>query len=171
MAGRPKREVRKPQRLIEFLRDNRPNNEKKTSRTKRDQSLYDIEVTEVDRERKRLKIHYVGYSEAHDEWRPYDEADGEYFPFIRNEKLILPTQESIEDRTQCFYNTLYREIKKKLWSSRREDPEISIDLNCDQDVFEAGLVLYCCWQNLQRKTIFYYTFEQAVKQCFWPLMG
>ena len=70
MAGRPKRELRKPKRLIEFLRDNRPNNEKKTYKTKRDQSLYDIEVTEVDRERKRLKIHYVGYSEAHDEWRP-----------------------------------------------------------------------------------------------------
>lgn len=55
MAGRPKREVRKPQRLIEFLRDNRPNNEKNTSKTKRDQSLYDIEVTEVDRERKRRR--------------------------------------------------------------------------------------------------------------------
>lgn len=34
---------------------------------------------------------------------------------------------------------LPRDLEKKLWSSRREDPEISIDLNCDQDVFEVEL--------------------------------
>jgi hypothetical protein len=45
----------------------------------------------------------------------------------------------LEDRKQAFHGHLYRKIKKKLWSMRREDPDICIDLNTDQDVFEAGL--------------------------------
>lgn len=30
-------------------------------------------------------------------------------------------------------------MKKRLWSGRREDPDINIDLNVDQDVFMGGL--------------------------------
>ena len=40
---------------------------------------------------------------------------------------------------QTFHGQLFREIKKKLWFGRREDPEISIDLNVDQDVLMEGL--------------------------------
>ena len=43
----------------------------------------------------------------------------------------------IEHKT--FHGQLFCEIKKKLWSGRQEDPEISIDLNVDQDVFMEGL--------------------------------
>lgn len=45
----------------------------------------------------------------------------------------------MEDREQLFLGLLYRQIKKKLWSWRREDPDVNIDLSVDQDVFMMGL--------------------------------
>ena len=113
---------------------------KKANLQRKDTKLYDIEVTEVDKANKRLKIHYVGYSSLFDEWRPLGDNEGsEYFPFVCKEKLFITSENSLVDRTQTFHGQLFREIKKKLWSGRREDPEISIDLNVDQDVFMEGL--------------------------------
>ena len=87
-----------------------------------------------------MKIHYVGYGSLFDEWRPLGDNEGsEYFPFVCKEKLFITSENSLVDRTQTFHGQLFREIKKKLWSGRREDPEISIDLNVDQDVFMEGL--------------------------------
>ena len=41
---------------------------------------------EVDTTRKKLKIHFVGFSRhEYDEWRDYDNK-GNYFPFVRLEK-------------------------------------------------------------------------------------
>lgn len=39
------------------------------------------------------------------------------------------------------YGQLYREIKRKLWSGRRDDPDIRIELNMNPDVFDQGLGL------------------------------
>ena len=33
--------------------------------------MYEIEIREVDKEKKRIKIHYKGFSEDTDEWRDY----------------------------------------------------------------------------------------------------
>ena len=55
---------------------------KPVKKQKKDNNLYEIEVTEVDRERKLVHIHYKGYDSRFDEWRPYDN-DQEYFPFVR----------------------------------------------------------------------------------------
>ncbi|CAH3047505.1 unnamed protein product [Porites evermanni] len=52
---------------------------------------------------------------------------------------FIPSENSLVDRPQTFHGQLFREIKKKLWSGRREDPEISIDFIVDQDVFIEGL--------------------------------
>lgn len=38
-------------------------------------------MKEVDREGKRLKIHYKGFSDQFDEWKPYD--DNKNFPVVR----------------------------------------------------------------------------------------
>ena len=87
-----------------------------------------------------MKIHYVGYSSRFDEWNPFGEEEGsECFLFVRKEKLFIPSENSLVDRTKTFHGQLFCEIKKKLWSGRREDPEISIDLNVEQDVFMEGL--------------------------------
>ena len=87
-----------------------------------------------------MKIHYFGYSTCFDEWTPFraDRGSG-YFPFVRSEKLFIPSENSLEDRKEPFHGQLAREIKKKLWSGRREDPDINIDLNVDQDVFMEGV--------------------------------
>ena len=51
-----------------------------------------------------------------------DEVSG-YFPFVYSEKLFIPSKNSLEDRKQSFNGQLAREIKKKLWSGWREDPD------------------------------------------------
>ena len=72
--------------------------------------------------------------------------------FVRKEKPCIPSENSPADRTQTFHGQLFSEIKKKLWSGRREDPEISIDLNIDKDVFMEGLGLKCfVWHYPKRK--------------------
>ena len=49
---------------------------KKTEARKRDKNLHHVEVTEVDKVNKRIKIHFLGYSTQFDEWRFFggDEA-------------------------------------------------------------------------------------------------
>lgn len=113
---------------------------KKVISRRKDTKLYDVEVTEVDKPNKRLKIHYIGYSTRFDEWRPFGDGEAsEYFPFVRKESLFISSKTSLEDRTQSFYCQLFHEIKKRLWSGKREDPDINIDHNVDQDVFMEGL--------------------------------
>ena len=38
---------------------------------RKDNQLYEIEIREVDKEKKRIKIHYKGFREDTDEWRDY----------------------------------------------------------------------------------------------------
>ena len=62
--------------------------EKKDSRkhkkVRKDNGLYEIEIKEVNKEKKLVLIHYKGYDSCFSEWRPYAarSADEEYFPFI-----------------------------------------------------------------------------------------
>ena len=88
MADRPKREIKEPKRFCtEFLAYTPV---KKVNLRRKDAKLYDIEVTELDKANKRLKIHYVGYSSRFDKWRPFGEDEGsEYFPVVRKEKPHL----------------------------------------------------------------------------------
>ena len=55
---------------------------------------------------------------------------------IRFEQMSKPTDASFDDRLQSFCKRLYREIKRKLYSGRREDPEVRIEVPCDEDVFQ-----------------------------------
>lgn len=45
----------------------------------------------------------------------------------------------MEDRKNIFHGQLYRATKRKLWSGRRDDPEVRIEMNVDPDVFSTGL--------------------------------
>ncbi|CAB3981193.1 Hypothetical predicted protein [Paramuricea clavata] len=135
--GQPSEEASEGTRAI-FLSFFNSIQDQRYHKHNRDRKLYDIEVVEVDRKVKQVKIHYVGYSKQYGEWWPYGNEE-KYCPFIQSEKLVIATPESLEDRKQAFHGHLFREIKKKLRSMRRQDPDICIDLNTDQDVFEAGL--------------------------------
>jgi len=114
MADRPKREIKEPKRFCNKCSAYIPVRKVKTRN--RDTKLYDIEITEVVKPNKRLKIHYkIGYSPCFDEWRPFGDDEGsEHFPFIRKENLFIPSKKSLRDRTQSFHCQLFREIKKSL---------------------------------------------------------
>ena len=46
--------------------------------------LYEIEIREVDKGKKRIKIHYKGFPEDTDEWHDYGD---DLFPFVRLNKV------------------------------------------------------------------------------------
>ena len=54
-----------------------------------------------------------------------------------------PTNDSLSDRLQAFRERVYWEIKRKLYSGRREDPEVRIEIQVDEDVFNESLGRGC----------------------------
>ena len=66
-AERPKHVVKKPKRFVkEFSRSMTVT---KTEARKGAKRLFDVEVTELDKVNKRVKIHFVDYSTPFDKWR------------------------------------------------------------------------------------------------------
>ena len=45
--------------------------------------------------------------------------------------MFFPAEGPREDRGNFFHGRLYRCIKRKLWSGRKDDPEVRIELNVD----------------------------------------
>ena len=113
---------------------------KKIKKEKKHRKLCPVVVTDVDKIGKRVKIHYVGYSELCDERRPCDSGDSNP-PFQQMESLRISSNTSLEDRTELVHGELYREIKRKLYSGRQDDPATRVEIRIDQDVFEEGLAL------------------------------
>ena len=93
MASRPKRTLHKVRRFVdEFVVSDVKESVKK--RPKKDNNLYEVEIREVDRQNKRIRILLKGYDARSDVWRPYDQ-DGEYFPFVHWEKPHVLTSSSL----------------------------------------------------------------------------
>ena len=137
MAEKRKRTSQTPKRpLNEYLAVEYK--KKKRNKSARDNKLYEIEIVAIDKQKKRVKIHYKGYSEEADEWR--DCQDENMFLFERLEKTYIPGEISLEDRTNVFHGHVYQEIKRKLWSGRRDDPDIGIEVNVDLKVAQAPAV-------------------------------
>ena len=59
--------------------------------------------------------------------------------------MFFPKEGSLEDRGNIFHGQLYRCIKRKLWSGRKDDPEVRIELNAEPDVFALALGQF--WLN------------------------
>jgi len=59
--------------------------------------------------------------------------------FQRMEPLFIPSAPSFDDRAELFQVELYREIKRKLYSGRKDDPATRMEIRIDQDVFDGGL--------------------------------
>ena len=138
MAERIKRQSRPPKRLVDECLEVYEAKKKK-KKSGKDNQLYEIEIMAVDKEKKKVKIHYKGFSEEADEWREYEDENN-FFPFVRLERLFIPQEISLEDRMNSFHGQVYREIKRKLWSGRRDDPEVRIEVyNVDFDAFNRGL--------------------------------
>ena len=109
-----------------------------SSKKKTDRKLYPVVVTDVEKIGKRMKIHYVIYSERYNEWQPYDTEDSNP-PFQRMESLRIPSSTSLEGRTELVHGELYRAIKRKLYSGQKDDPTTRVEIRIDQDVFDEGL--------------------------------
>ena len=77
-----------------------------------------------------MKIHYAGHSERY-EWRPCDTVDSNP-PFQQMEPLHVPPSTPLEDRTELVHGELYREIKKKLYSGRKDDTATFVEIRIDQ---------------------------------------
>ena len=102
MADRPRRESKIPKRYSDEVSDSRPNIKKKSARP--DKDLYEIEIKEVDRVANKVKIHFTGYSDKYDEWRPYDDAS---LPIVRLQRTFSPSDISLNDRLEIFHDRLY----------------------------------------------------------------
>ena len=71
---------------------------------KTDRDLYDVEVVEVDTTRKRLKIHFVGFSHEYDEWRGVITIlKVIIFLAFAWRKCFFRKEVSLEDRGNIFY--------------------------------------------------------------------
>ena len=66
MAGQAKERNKRTKVVLQRILGIHP--VKKANLQRKDTKLYDIEVKEVDKANKRLKIHYVGYSSRFNEW-------------------------------------------------------------------------------------------------------
>ena len=120
---------RAPKRFVgDFYEIGPANVGKVEKRPKIDRNLYEEEIVDVN----------MGFSEEFDERRD-DDCERDYFSFVRLEKMFLPNGESMEDRKNIFHGQLYRVIKRKLWSGRRDHPDVRIEMNVDPDVFSSGL--------------------------------
>lgn len=76
--NRVKQERKILKRFIEEFVETKPKNWKKINIT--DRNIYPVEITQVDKGRNMVKIHFKGYSEKFDEWKPCNENN---LPVIR----------------------------------------------------------------------------------------
>ena len=77
---------------------------------KKDNKLYDIEI--VDEDGPNVKVHYVGYDEKYDEWKP------------RSQILMKKPEDDRTDYSPFIVSC----IKKKLKAIRTDDPAIRIQV-------------------------------------------
>ena len=110
------------------------------SRKRRYNKFYEVEIAEVDKENRKMKLHFKGYSHRYDEWRDYpDVADPEVnsmnFSVSKFVKLEKPSEESFGERSRKLQSTLSLEIKRRLLSVRRDDPDVRLELPIDEDIF------------------------------------
>ena len=77
MAARAKRQSRPTKRFVDEIEQLKPCAMKK--RQKKDSNLDDMEVTEDDKEKISIKIHFVCYGNEFDEWREFDIDSDQFF--------------------------------------------------------------------------------------------
>ena len=129
---------------------------------KTDRKLYPVVVRDMDNIEKRVKIHYVEYSERYGDWQPCDTEDSNP-PFQWVESLRIPSSTSLEDPMELVHGELYREIKRKLYSGQKDDPATRVEIRIDQDVFDEGLALAGKPSKERGKTVYRIDSNEALK--------
>jgi len=90
MAARPKVESQPPKSFIDKVEQPKPCAIKKKKKPKKDNNLYDVEVTVVDKDKKCMKIH-VGHGNEFDEWRDFKSTVISYH-LSASKKLMFQTK-------------------------------------------------------------------------------
>ena len=126
-----KTRVKPPKRFAKGFSFQRSQVEAKRKVTKPDKTLFEIEIFNIGKAQDKVKIHYTGYASEFDEWRSCVELA---LP-IRLVKLHVPCEDSLEDWYNSFYDGLFREVKKRPYSTMRDDPDIRIETPIDCGVF------------------------------------
>ena len=130
MDNRPKRKSCPPRRFVEEfcqLREKKKDGESGTKTQNRQGFVWYLRYWSG-YDAKTAKIHFVGFSHEYDERR---DNERNYFPFVRLEKMFFPAEGPLEDRGNIFHGRLYRCIKRKLWSGRKDDPEVRKELTVE----------------------------------------
>ena len=78
------------------------------------------------------------------------------------ESLFIPSAPSFDDRAELFHAELYREIKRKLYSGRKDDPATRIEIRIAQDVFDRGLASVGKSRKERGKTVYRINSNQAL---------
>ena len=88
--------------------------------------LYTIEI--IEEREDEVRIHYVGYSSKHDEWRS-------------REEIVQPSTNQPAERYRPFdcHDQLAYAIKSALVSHRDKDPAVRIEIPFDPLIFQGGL--------------------------------
>ena len=84
-------------------------------------------------EESKVLIHFKGYGDEYDEWRPYTP---ETFPIVLFQPLMLPSPETLNERFSLLSQRVRLEIKKRLRTWRRDDPDVRIEMEIDRDCFD-----------------------------------
>lgn len=132
--------LRKPKSIVSYkepkesdIYSNIPCSKRRKSKPK--DELFPIEV--VDEDASRYKVHYVGFSSTHDEWTSKEEvvdlASGEDSDSLNDKTCMAADRFSL-------YRELATKIKLALNSSRKESPEVRIDMPFDKIEFQGGLM-------------------------------
>lgn len=138
---------------------------KKLNIVQNDRKLYELEIVDTKKKEGMVKLHFKGYSEKYDEWR---RCDDENIPVSRLERRSIPTEDSLQDRLTSFHESLYRDVKRKLYSIRRDNPDIRIDIPTDKDVFEGGLKKVKATASFKRgKTVYVVSWNRDLD----PVLG
>ena len=99
---------------------------KRIKATRSESQLYDIEVIEDDPSTQRMKIHYIGYSSRYNEWRPASD--------IVDKRTLVMNEDSTSLRLHA---ELALRIKSNLSSSRKNSPEVRIEIPSDKDLYNS----------------------------------
>ena len=69
-----------------------------------------------------------------DEWRDVTKEEER---ICQLDERLIPSEISLEERAGIFFDKVRRKIKYQLFPSKREDPNVKIEMEVDVDVFEV----------------------------------
>ena len=109
----------------------------RTKKSSKSSDIYPIEVVDEDSSSSQVRVHYIGYSSKHDEWKSKEDIislGDDPDPNPNTESGILVNRFSL-------YGELRSRIRTALNSGRKDSPMVKIDLPFDRLEYGGGLCL------------------------------